>query len=99
LYLPKEIKVKKNLQKKVCPRGTPNKPTVGRGLREDKKGTVPPKISQKLVNKNAVKPEKGVPYPHKFGRNLTSGPSQWIFKPFASMLIVKLPVRVIERVL
>jgi hypothetical protein len=33
LYLPKEIKVKKNFQKKkiakkVCPRGTPNKPTV-----------------------------------------------------------------------
>ena len=57
------------------------------------------KIFTKLVNKNAIKPEKGVPYPHKFGRNLTSGPSQWIFKPFASMLIVKLPVRVIERVL
>jgi hypothetical protein len=57
------------------------------------------KIFTKLVNKNAIKPEKGVPYPHKFGRNLPSGPSLWIFKPCASMLIVKLPVRVIERVL
>jgi hypothetical protein len=59
-----------------------------RGIKVDP----PSKIFTKLVNKNAIKPEK-------FGRNLPSGPSLWIFKPCASMLIVKLPVRVIERVL
>jgi hypothetical protein len=48
-----------------------------RGVKVD-----PPfKIFTKLVNKNAIKPQKGVPSPKKFGKNLMDPPPPGFSNP------------------
>jgi hypothetical protein len=89
--LQKELK----LQGKV---GTAHRCTQrARGVREDKSVTSL-KIFAKLVNKNAIKHQKGVPSPKKCSQPLYTlppkiwqkphGPSLKIFKPCATMALL-----------